>query len=132
VTPAIRLPIRPHEGAARGHLAWRRPTRRTLHTVLPHPISAGASRWGYRKLEPRKHQAGRRRSGRTVQAPDVCEGLSKDRFPAYIRGERCEARQHRLANKRALAEALGAPREGPSLLGGLWGCGRCGRRLIPA
>ena len=58
--------------------------------------------------------------------------LIQDRFPAYISGERCEAIQHRLANNRATAEALGAPREGPSLLGGLLVGGRCGRRLIPA
>jgi DNA invertase Pin-like site-specific DNA recombinase len=132
VTQDIRLPIRPHYGAARGQLDWRRPTRMTLQTVLHHPIYAGAYRWGYRKLDPRKQQPGRRSTGRTVNAPDVCEVLIKDRFPAYISWERFEAIQHRLANNRAIAEALGAPREGSSLLGGLLVCGRCGRRLIPA
>lgn len=58
--------------------------------------------------------------------------LIKDRFPASISWERFDALQPRLANNRAIAEALGVPREGPSLLGGLLVCGRCGRRLMPA
>src|SRR4029453_5284199 len=40
--------------------------------------------------------------------------------------------QQRLADNRSIAAALGAPRAGPSLLGGLWVCGRCGRRLLAA
>jgi len=132
VTQDIRLPIRPHGGATRGPLDWRRPTRMTLHTLLHHPSYAGAYRWGYRQLDPRQQQPGRRSTGRTVNAPDDCEGLIKDRFPAYISWERFAAIQHRLANNRATADALGAPREGPALLGGLLVCGRCGRRLIPA
>jgi len=55
-----------------------------------------------------------------------------NRFPAYISWERFAAIQQRLADNRAIAEALGAPREGPSLLVGLLVCGRCGRRLMAA
>jgi hypothetical protein len=58
--------------------------------------------------------------------------LIPDRFPAYITWERFAAIQRRLADNRAIAEALGAPREGPSLLVGLLVCGRCGRRLLAA
>ena len=58
--------------------------------------------------------------------------LIADRFPAYISWERFAAIQQRLADNRAIAEALGAPREGPSLLVGLLVCGRCGRRLLAA
>jgi len=104
----------------------------TLPTLLHHPIDAGAYRWGYRQLDPRKPQPGRRRTGRTVKAPDVCAVLIHDRFPASSSWARFDAIQHRFANNRAIAEALGAPREGPSLLGGLLVGGRCGRRLIPA
>jgi hypothetical protein len=124
--------MRPHGGATRGQLDWRRPTRMTLHTVRHHPIAAGAYRWGDRQLDPRTPPPGRRRTGRTVHAPDDCEVLSTERFPATISGERFDASPHRCAHTRATAEALGAPREGPSLGGGLWVCGRCGRRLIPA
>jgi DNA invertase Pin-like site-specific DNA recombinase len=128
----IRVPIRPHSGVNRGQLEWHRPNRMTLQNLLHHPIYAGAYRWGYRKMDPRKQQPGRPHTGRTVTPLAACEVLIKDRFPAYISWERFEAIQQRLANNRALAEALGAPREGPSLLGGLLVCGRCGRRLLPA
>jgi DNA invertase Pin-like site-specific DNA recombinase len=128
----IRVPIRPHSGVNRGQLEWHRANRMTLQNLLHHPIYAGAYRWGYRKMDPRKQQPGRPHTGRTVTPPAACEVLIKERFPAYISWERFDAIQQRLANNRALAEALGAPREGPSLLGGLLVCGRCGRRLMPA
>jgi hypothetical protein len=56
----------------------------------------------------------------------------KDRLPASISWQRFEAMPQRLANNRRLAHAPGAPREGPSLLGGLLQGGRCGRRLAPS
>ena len=128
----IRLPIRPHFGPNRGHLEWRRPSRMTLQSLLHHPIYAGAYRWGYRKMDPRKQQPGRRSTGRTLNAADSCEVLIPDRFPAYITWERFASIQQRLADNRAIAASLGAPREGPSLLVGLLVCGRCGRRLLAA
>jgi DNA invertase Pin-like site-specific DNA recombinase len=127
----LRLPVRPHFGANRGQLEWRRPTRMTLQSLLHHPIYAGAYRWGYRKIDSRKQQPGRPGTGRTVVPVDACEVLLKDRLPAYITWERFEAIQQRLAANRATADALGAPRDGAALLGGLLRCGRCGRRLQP-
>ena len=132
VAHEIRLPIRPHKGGNRGQLEWHRPNRMTLQNVLHHPIYAGAYRWGYRKIDPRKQQPGRPNTGKTVNPPESCEVFIKDRFPAYISWQRFEAIQQRLANNRSLAQAQGAPREGPSLLGGLLRCGRCGRRLAPS
>jgi DNA invertase Pin-like site-specific DNA recombinase len=132
VAHEIRLPIRPHKGGNRGQLAWHRPNRMTLQNVVHHPISAGAYRWGSRKIDPRKQQPGRPNTGKTVNPPESCEVFIKDRFPASISWQRFEAMQQRLANKRSLAQAQGAPREGPSLLGGLLRCGRCGRRLAPS
>jgi DNA invertase Pin-like site-specific DNA recombinase len=128
----IRLPIRPHQGMNRGQLEWHRPNWMTLQNVLHHPIYAGAYRWGYRQIDPRRQQPGRPNTGKTVNPPESCEVLIKDRFPAYISWERFEFIQQRLANNRSIAQAQGAPREGPSLLGGLLRCGRCGRRLAPA
>jgi len=43
--------------------------------------------------------------------------------------EQYERNLARLASNRARAESLGAPREGPALLGGLVACGICGHRL---
>jgi DNA invertase Pin-like site-specific DNA recombinase len=128
----IGLPIRPHSGVNRGQLEWHRPNRLTLQNVLHHPIYAGAYRWGARKVDRRKQQPGRPTTGRTVQALESCEVLIKDRFPAYISWERFESIQQRLANNRSIGQAQGAPREGPSLLGGLLVCRRCRRRLMPA
>jgi len=128
----IRLPIRPHTGPARGQLEWHRPSRTTLQNLLHHPIYAGAYRWGHRLIDPRKQQPGRPQTGRTLMPAESCEVLIKDRFPAYISWERFAWIQQRLADNRSIAAALGAPREGPSLLGGLLVCGRCGRRLLAA
>jgi Recombinase zinc beta ribbon domain len=58
--------------------------------------------------------------------------LLQERVPAAIGWERCAAIHQRSAANRAIAAALGAPREGPALLRGLVVCGRCGRRLMPA
>ena len=99
---------------------------------MHHPIYAGAYRWGYRKIDPRTQQPGRPNTGKTVNPPESCEVLIKDRFPAYISWERFASMQQRLSNNRSIAQAQGAPRGGPSLLGGLLRCGRCGRRLAPA
>ena len=67
----------------------------TRQPVRHHPIDAGASRWGYRQLDPRTPQPGRRRTGRTVNAPDDCEVRINDRCPAYLSWERFEAIHHR-------------------------------------
>jgi hypothetical protein len=128
----IRLPIRPHQGGNRGQLAWHRPHRMTWQNVLHHPLYAGAYRWGYRKSDPRKQQPGRPNTGKTVHPPESCEVCIKERFPASLSWQRFEAMQQRWANHRSLAQAQGAPREGPSVLGGLLRGGRCGRRLAPS
>ncbi len=52
------------------------------------------------------------------------------RYPANITEERFWANQERLAANQARADAVGAARPGPSLLGVLLHCGRCGRRLL--
>ncbi len=76
--------MRPHFGANRGELEWRRPNRVTLLNMLHHPIYAGAYRWGHREIDPRKKIPGRPTTGRTFKAHDECRVLIRDRFPAYI------------------------------------------------
>ncbi len=126
----IRLGVRPHHGPNRGQLEWRRPNRETLQNLLHHPIYAGYYRWGNRTIDPRRKVPGRPGTGRTVHAPEDCPILLERRYPAYITEERFWANQERLAANQARADALGAARHGPSLLGGLLHCGRCGRRLL--
>jgi DNA invertase Pin-like site-specific DNA recombinase len=126
----VKLPIRPHCGANRGDLEWRRPNRATLLNVLHHPIYAGAYRWGHREVDPRKKVPGRPTTGRTFHAYDACRVLIRDRFPAYLPWEEFEKHQQILAENRTLGKMLAAPRHGPSLLAGLVVCGRCGQRML--
>lgn len=124
----IRMPIRPHYGLNRGQLEWRRPNRVTLQNLLHHPIYAGYYRWGHRACDPRRKVAGRPGTGRTVRSPQECLVLLEDRCPAYISTDRYWANQQRLQANRAASQK--GMRHGPSLLGGLLVCARCGRRLL--
>jgi DNA invertase Pin-like site-specific DNA recombinase len=126
----VKLPIRPHFGANRGELEWRRPNRATLLNLLHHPIYAGAYRWGHREIDPRKKVPGKPASGRTFHAHDDCRVLIRDRFPAYITWDEFERNQHKLAENSTLGKTLSAPRHGPSVLAGLVVCGRCGHRML--
>jgi DNA invertase Pin-like site-specific DNA recombinase len=128
----IRLPVRPHFGPNRGQLEWHRPNRETLQNMLHHPVYAGYYRHGHRPLDPRRKVPGRPGTGRTINKAEDCLVLLEDRCPAYITPERFWANQERLAANRARAEAAGAVRQGPSLLGGILRCGRCGQRLMVA
>ncbi len=128
----IRLPIRPHAGPNRGKLEWRRPNRETLQNLLHHPVYAGYYRHGHRALDPRRQVPGRPGTGRTINKPEDCAVLLEGRCPAYITPERFWANQERLAANRARSDAAGAVRQGPSLLGGILRCGRCGRRMTVA
>jgi DNA invertase Pin-like site-specific DNA recombinase len=130
VRHGIRLPVRPHFGPNRGQLEWHRPNRETLQNVLHHPVYAGYYRHGHRTLDPRRQVPGRPGTGRTLHKPEDCPVLLEGRCPAYITPERFWANQARLAANRARAEAAGAVRQGPSLLGGILRCGRCGQRLM--
>lgn len=125
----IRLPIRPHAGPSRGKLEWRRPNRETLQNMLHHPVYAGYYRHGHRALDPRRKVPGRPGTGRMINKPEDCAVLLEGRCPAYITPERFWANQERLAANRARSDAAGAVRQGPSLLGGILRCGRCGRRM---
>ena len=125
----IRVPVRPHCGERRGELVWRRPNRVTLQSMLHHPIYAGFYRWGHRGTDPRRKKPGRRHSGRVSRRPEDCLVLLPGRCPAYISVERFQANQELLSANRANAASKGAARAGPSLLGGLLLCGRCGYRL---
>jgi DNA invertase Pin-like site-specific DNA recombinase len=132
VHQGIRLPIRPHHGPNRGKLEWHRPNRETLQNLLHHPVYAGYYRHGHRAVDLRRKVPGRPGTGRTINKPEDCLVLLEGRCPAYITPERFWANQERLAANRARTEAAGAVRQGPSLLGGILRCGRCGQRMMVA
>ena len=125
----VQMPVRAVGGAEHGLLQWRRPNRQTLRNVLHHPVYAGAYTWGRRAVDPRRKVPGRPATGRQVVAPEQCQVMLKGRCPAYITWEQYETNRKRLADNRCRADAQGPVRQGPSLLGGLLVCGRCGRRM---
>jgi DNA invertase Pin-like site-specific DNA recombinase len=124
----IRLPIRPAGGPNRGQLEWRRPNRETLQNLLHNPTYAGTYRWGHRRTDPRRKVPGRAGTGTRVD-PDRPPIVIENHLPAYITAERFRANQDRLAANQVRANTPGPPRNGPSLLGGVLFCGRCGRRM---
>ena len=126
----VRIPVRLAGGPNKGQLEWRRPNRATLQNLLRHPSYAGAYRFGHRPVDPRKKQPGRPNTGKLIRRPEECLVLIRDRLPAYITWDRFEANQTRLSANRNLPGTPGAPRNGPTVLGGLVRCGRCGRRMV--
>lgn len=126
----ILMPVRPHFGPNRGELQWRRPNRVTLTFLLHHPIYAGAYSHGRRPTDPRRKIPGRPATGRRLVPMGQWDVLIRDQLPGYISWERYEANLRRLQRNRARAAAMGAPRDGDSLLTGLVFCGRCGRRML--
>ncbi len=128
----ILLGVRPHHGPDRGTLQWRRPNRVTLTFLLHHPIYAGAYSHGRRPTDPRRKIPGRPATGRKLVPMGSWDVLIRDHLPGYISWQRYEANLARLARNSARVAAMGAPREGDSLLAGLVACGRCGRRMMVA
>lgn len=127
----VKLGVRLREGEAKGELEWREPNRMTLQNMLKNPAYAGAYAYGRRRVDPRRKKPGRPGTGYVTRPTPSKEWhvFLKDRLPAYISWERYERNVARLAENRARAEAMGAPRSGASLLQGLLVCGRCARRM---
>ena len=129
VAQQIQMPCRVASGTNKGELTWRRPNRVTLSNLLHHPIYAGAYTYGRRPTDPRKKIPGRPSTGRTAAPMEEWEVLIKDHLPAYISWSEYERNLRQL--KSNTVQAMGAVRQGPSLLSGLIICGRCGLRMAP-
>jgi DNA invertase Pin-like site-specific DNA recombinase len=129
ISHGIRVGIRPHYGPNRGNLEWRYPTRHAVQNIIGNPLYAGIYRYGYRQVDGRRKKPGQHGSGRVPVPANECLAFIPNRMPAYITLEHYEANQKQLAANRARLDALGAPRQGRSLLGGLLFCGLCGRRM---
>lgn len=129
VSHDVKLPVRALKGPNKGELEWHPPNRMTLQNILRNPMYAGAYTYGRRAIDPRRKIPGRPATGRTVVRPEDCKVFLKDRFPAYIPWEQYERNLERLQANRSVSEAVGAPKNGPSLLAGLAICGKCGCRM---
>lgn len=91
--------IRVRTGPTKGELEWHRPNRMTLQNLLKSPLYAGAYAYGRRRIDPRKQQAGRPFTGRTVTAPEDWYVLLQDRFPAYISWEQYQLNLAKLKSR---------------------------------
>jgi len=124
----ILVGLRPHRGAERGQLVWRRPNRATLLGMLHHPVYAGAYVYGRRMTDPRKRVPGRRGSGRAWAPAKEWDVLLRDQLPGYITWPQYEANQERL-RENSKKYGRGTPQGGGSLLSGIVTCGRCGKHM---
>lgn len=125
----IRLPFHIYAGPNKGQIEWRLPSASTIYGMLKHPIYAGAYARGRRRVDPRRRVVGQPHSGRISMARDQWDVLIQDRLPAYITWDKYLANQEILAENVPRPNTRGPVREGPTLLGGLVKCGRCGWRM---
>jgi DNA invertase Pin-like site-specific DNA recombinase len=130
VAHQVRIGMRERSGPGKGEVVWRAPHQQGLVNMLRNPAYAGIYAYGRSRTDPSRRLPGREQSGR-VRGLDARQWLVRieGALPAYISVEQYERNQARLAANRARAESLGAPREGPALLGGLVACGICGQRM---
>ena len=126
----VQIGMRERSGPGKGEVVWRAPHQQGLVNMLRNPAYAGIYAYGRSRTDRSRRLPGREHSGR-VRALEAGQWLVRieGALPAYISVEQYERNQARLAANRARAESLGAPREGPALLGGLVACGICGHRL---
>jgi DNA invertase Pin-like site-specific DNA recombinase/uncharacterized protein YndB with AHSA1/START domain len=112
-------------------IRWVSATYHAVHTVLTHPVYAGAYVYGRTRRERFVDEAGHiRRRARRVPRSEWGV-LIPNHHEGFVSWETYEANLARIAtNQRPRAhDAGGAVREGAALLQGLATCGRCGRRL---
>ena len=103
----IQLGIRLREGPERGELAWRRPSRAGVGSMLRNPAYAGIYAYGRSTLDPRRRQPGRPCTGRVRVGRDGWLVYLPGVLPAYISIEQYERNMARLDANRSRAQSLG-------------------------
>ena len=123
----VQIGMRERSGPGKGEVAWRAPHQQGLAGMLRNPAYAGIYAYGRSRTDPSRRLPGHAHSGR-VRRLEAGQWLVRieGALPAYISMGQYERNQARLAANRARADAAGAPRNGPALLGGLVTCGICG------
>ena len=126
----VQIGMRERSGPGKGEVIWRAPHQQGLSNMLRNPAYAGIYAYGRSRTDPSRRLPAHEHSGR-VRRLDAGQWLVRieGALPAYISVEQYERNLARLAANRARAEAAGAPRNGPALLGGLVACGICGHRM---
>ena len=130
VAHQVQIGMRERSGPGKGEVVWRAPHQQGLASMLRNPAYAGIYAYGRSRTDWSRRLPGHEHSGR-VRGLEAGQWLVRieGALPAYISVEQYERNLARLAANRARAESMGAPREGPALLGGLVACGICGHRL---
>ena len=130
VAHQVQIGMRERSGPGKGEVVWRAPHQQGLINMLRNPAYAGVYAYGRSRTDPARRLPGREHSGR-ARGLEAGQWLVRieGALPAYISAGQYERNLARLAANRARAESMGAPREGPALLGGLVACGICGHRL---
>ncbi len=126
----VQIGMRERSGPGKGEVIWRAPHQQGLVNMLRNPAYAGIYAYGRSRTDRSRRLPAHEHSGR-VRRLDAGQWLVRieGALPAYISVEQYERNLARLAANRARAEAAGAPRNGPALLGGLVACGICGHRM---
>ena len=126
----VQIGMRERSGPGKGEVIWRAPHQQGLVNMLRNPAYAGIYAYGRSRTDPSRRLPAHEHSGR-VRRLDAGQWLVRieGALPACISVEQYERNLARLAANRARAEAAGAPRNGPALLGGLVACGICGHRM---
>lgn len=126
----VQIGMRERSGPGKGELVWRAPHQQGLFNMLHNPAYAGIYAYGRSRSDPRLRKPGHEHSGRVrAIASEGWLVRIEDAWPGYIGVEQYERNLVRMAANRARAEAVGAPRNGPALLGGLVVCGICAQRM---
>jgi DNA invertase Pin-like site-specific DNA recombinase len=126
----VQIGMRERSGPGKGEIVWRAPHQQGLVNMLRNPAYAGIYAYGRSRTDLSRRLPGHQHSGR-VRRLDGGEWLVRidGALPAYISAGQYQRNLARMAANRARAESLGAPREGPALLGGLVVCGICDHRM---
>ena len=125
----LRFPFRTYTGLNRGVLLWRPPANCTVYDLLRNPFYAGAYVHGRRQTDPRRKVAGHPSTGRITVSCEDGEVLIRDHHSGYITWEQYLSNRQRLVQNASRPRSPGVPRKGPTLLGGIVICGRCGWKM---
>ena len=126
----VQIGMRERSGPGKGEVVWRAPHQQGLINMLRNPAYAGIYAYGRSRTDRSRRLPGHEHSGRRRHL-DAGQWLVRidGALPAYISVEQYERNLAQMAANRARADAAGAPRNGPALLGGLVACGICGQRM---
>lgn len=104
----LRFPCKIRSGSDRDAIRWESPTYAMMHRAATNIAYAGVYQYNSKQENP-------------IKLPNA--------FPAYISEEEYHANQVWLRKNSNLPDAMGAPKEGQSLLCGLLFCSKCGHQM---